>query len=232
VTLTASEPIWAEVVVEGNEVGAAAPAEVQELAHRWVVAPGSHQPVVTAVDLAGHALTIASPALDVGAPPGWAISEVLANPAGDEPAQEWVEVMRVAGDGASLAGLRISDGDGADPLPDVWVPAGGRALVVAASYDSSAPGDVAPPLGTRIAYLEGPIGRAGLANAGEPVTLLDVDGVVLSTMGAEDVSSSSWNGRSLERRVVGGCPISANSAANIDGSSTPGAVNSVELGGP
>jgi hypothetical protein len=192
---------------------------------------GSHQPVVTVVDLAGHELTITTPMVVAPGAPAWAISEVLANPAGDEPAQEWVELVRIAGDGGSTEGLRISDGDGDDELPDVFVPAHGRVLVVSASYDSSAPGDVPPAPGARIAYLEGPIGRAGLANAGEPISLLDAEGITLSAMGARDVSSSAWNGRSLERRAVGGCAIAANDVPNADGSSTPGATNSVEVAG-
>jgi hypothetical protein len=227
----ASEAVWATLVVEGRRAPAAGLAVAHEIPLIWLAADdGRIAPVsIEVVDLAGHLTTISGGTVVALVDPGWSISEVLANPAGPEPAQEWIEIVRLADTPGSLAGLRIGDGAATDVLPDTVVPPGGRALVVPSGFDATAPGDVAPLPGTPIARLEGTtIGQSGLANTGEPAVLLDASGRALSILGAHyDVSGASWSGRSVER-IAPGCDVATNVLPNDSHASTPGAPNSVE----
>jgi hypothetical protein len=224
------EPAWAVLVAGGAHVVATdGLAREHEVGVAWIGSPEQVEPLLVLVDLAGNTSRIAGPPLTPG-PATLVISEVLANPAGPEPAQEWVEVANLTQEDVQLLGLAIVDATGADLLPDVTLPAGGRALVVPAGYDEAAPGDIAPPEGTVLARVEGgTLGGNGLANAGETVTLLGTAGETLSVLTSYfDTSGSSWQGRSVERIRPGGCDVKGNAAPNVTGSATPGTRNSVE----
>ncbi len=122
--------------------------------------------------------------------PPLAISEVLANPLGPEPAAEFVEL--VALEAGSTEGLWIADqpwpeieaalADGeaeGDPLPEAWLEAGEVAIVVASGYPGAIepgdPTDPAPEPGARWLVVDASIGHGGLKNAGEVISLYRAD---------------------------------------------------------
>jgi hypothetical protein len=141
-------------------------------------------------------------AFAVPAPAGsLVITEVLPNPVGNEARQEWVELANLGATPASLAGLRIEDAAGFDPLPDVTLAAGARALVVGANFDEAAPGDVPPAAGILILRVPGRIGRDGLGQAGEVIRVVDAAGLVRSSYGGWiDTSRAAWAGHSVQRQ--------------------------------
>jgi hypothetical protein len=159
-----------------------------------------------ATDRAGN--VVASSPLAFETPPALppiAITEVLANAAGPEPAQEYVEIRNLGADVVSLAGLRLEDSKGGDDLPPLELAAGGYALVVASSYDEAQGQDPAPRAGTLLVRVDTRIGADGLANGGELVRLMSGDAVVSSYGGWVSVSASSWSGKGVHRLVQTAC---------------------------
>ena len=158
---------------------------------------------VEVVAQAGDGGTLTTPPIDFMAPATagtLVITEVLANPAGPETSQEYVELMNLGSAPASTSGLRIEDGRGADPLPAASLPAGARALVVGGGFDEQSPLDVPPRAGTLLLRVPGRIGRDGLGQAGEPVRLVAASGAVQSSYGGwVDVHAPAWAGRSVHR---------------------------------
>lgn len=143
------------------------------------------------------------------ADPPIAITEVLANPAGLESTQEYVEIFNLGDTPASLAGLVLRDRDGEDALPAVELPAGAYALIVPEGFVPGGP-DPAPRAGTPLLGVVGRLGRDGLANAGEPAALFAPDGRILSSYGGfVNVESSAWNGRSVHRQDPRACDAPA-----------------------
>jgi hypothetical protein len=165
------------------------------------------QAVACATDRAGNSADSAPVALHLPPKlPRLVITEVLANPAGSEYTQEFVEVENLEAEPVSLAGMLIEDKTGSDVLPDVAVPAGGFALIVAASFVADDGKDPVPRDGTVIVPVSGRIGADGLSNTGEPVRLITPDGVVVSQYGGwVDVSATAWNGMSVHRVSVDAC---------------------------
>jgi len=137
--------------------------------------------------------------------PPVAITEVLANPAGPEPAQEFVELRNLGTEDVALAGLRIEDGKGSDDLPAETLVAGAYALVVTSAYDPAQGQDPAPRAGTLLLRVDTRIGSDGLSNSGEPVRLMLGDALVSSYGGWIDASSSKWAGRSAQRLIQTAC---------------------------
>ncbi|MCG5055863.1 MAG: lamin tail domain-containing protein [Myxococcales bacterium] len=128
------------------------------------------------------------------------ITEILANPAGSEYTQEFVELLNAGAASLSLAGFSLEDGAGADPLPDLVVPSGGRVVVVAEGFVEGPGADPEPAPGIPLVRVPGRLGRDGLSNAAEALTLRAPDGKVASHYGAwVDMSASAWNGRSTVR---------------------------------
>ena len=98
--------------------------------------------------------------------PPLVITEVLANAAGPEPAQEFVE-LRNLGDGAvSLAGLRLEDAKGGDDLPAETLAPGG---VRAGRAVGLRPGRARTRAARRtlLVRVDTRIGSDGLSNGGE-----------------------------------------------------------------
>lgn len=110
------------------------------------------------------------------------MNEVYANAIGPEPDQEWIELIN---DGLApwvLDGWVIEDIGGQTVLPSgsgVLEP-GGLALVVPTAFDGSGLYDVAPSTGARVIRVD-KLGKNGLSNDGEPLRLVDPQGVVAST---------------------------------------------------
>ncbi len=125
------------------------------------------------------------------------LNEVLANPLGAEPAQEWVEIVNDGSVPAELGGYQILDVGGVTVLPSAILPPGGFALVVNDSYVLEDGVDPAPPtdaLVLRVPHL----GKGGLSNSGEPLTLKDGTGAVVSTFPA---IANVAAGKSVARRA-------------------------------
>jgi hypothetical protein len=178
--------------------------------------------IVSATDRAGNAAASSPLAFDTPpALPPIAVTEVLANPAGPEPAQEYVELRNLGSEAVSLAGLRIQDSKGGDDLPPETLASGGYALVVTSTYDPAEGQDPMPRAGTLLVRVDGRIGADGLSNGGEPVKLVQGDAIVSSYGGWVDVSSSAWAGRAVHRLVQSACdaPTAWNSVPLVP---TPG----------
>jgi hypothetical protein len=107
------------------------------------------------------------------------INEVLANPIGPEPAQEWVEIVNDGQAPADLGGYALRDVGGETPLPPAVLPPGAYALIVNQSFSEDDEYD--PPPAPDAAILRvAKLGKGGLANAGEPLSLRDGQGAVIS----------------------------------------------------
>ncbi|MFO0758833.1 MAG: lamin tail domain-containing protein [Byssovorax sp.] len=107
------------------------------------------------------------------------LNEVLANPLGAEPQQEWVELYNDGSAEAELGGHVLVDIGGETVLPAGVLAPGGYALVVNSSFVEDDGFDPAPAQGTLILHVP-KLGHAGLANAGEPLSLRDAAGSIIS----------------------------------------------------
>jgi hypothetical protein len=168
--------------------------------------PGPAEVLVQAVDWAGNRAAAPPLAVEViPSPVPLVITEVLANPAGSELTQEFVEVLVRGSEPVSTEGLSIEDAAGSDHLPVALLAPGAHALVVAAGFLLSGP-DPPPAAGTVVLRVEGRIGRDGLGNGGEVVRLRDAAGRVVTQYGGwVDTSASSWSGRSVKRSAPEAC---------------------------
>jgi len=122
---------------------------------------------------------------------GPVITEVLANPVGAEPVQEFVEILNGSAVPVDVSGWHVADSDPAagedpaevgDPLPEGTLLApGATALLVAEGFVPGAGGDPVPATGTLVVKLDGSIASSGLRNSGgESVFLSDTRGTVVS----------------------------------------------------
>jgi hypothetical protein len=107
------------------------------------------------------------------------LNEVMANPLGPEPHQEWVELFNDGRADASLAGYKILDIGGETILPEISLPVGRFALVVNETYVPDDEIDVAPPPDVILVRVPA-LGKSGLGNAGEPIRLQNESGRVIS----------------------------------------------------
>jgi hypothetical protein len=212
VAFSTDEPSTGTVVIEAGEARIETPAGVG-LTSFSVSVPVGPLPAesaatitVTAVDRAGN--VAASSPLPFQTPPALppiAITEVLANAAGPEPAQEYVELRNLGDAPVDLTGLRLEDAKGSDDLPGETLPPGVYALVVASGYDPGQGQDPAPRAGTALLRVDTRLGADGLSNGGERVRLMRGDAVVSSYGGWVDVSASSWAGKGVHRLVQTAC---------------------------
>lgn len=197
-----------------------------ELSLQAPVSPGAELRIVLQ-DLAGNE-TVSAP--QVVAPFDAAarvvITEVLANPAGPEPSQEWVELQNLSDAPVNLSAWILDDNDdgvGRNTLPASELGPGQHAVVVGPKYSENNPADPSPAAGTLLLRLQSTLGAGGLANAGEPIVLRDPRGQLISAYGAHYATAAkSWSGRSVERINPAGCDVRANWRPNPDGRSTPG----------
>lgn len=109
------------------------------------------------------------------------LSEVLANPLGPEPRQEWVEIVNDGRVATSLASYSLADDGGSTPLPDVTLPAGAYALIVNHDFVLNDGVDVAAPASTLLVRVA-KLGKSGLSNAGESLRLIDAEGRTISAV--------------------------------------------------
>jgi hypothetical protein len=207
------EAAWPEVIITaGDQQASLVPGEIGTEFDLFTHLPDlpadvDATAIARAVDRAGNRADSSALALHLPPKiPRLVITEVLANPAGSEYTQEFVELQNLEAEAVSLAGMLMEDKTGSDVLPDVFVPAAGFALVVAASFVADDGKDPVPRDGTVIVPVSGRIGADGLSNSGEPVRLISQDGTVVSQYGGwVDVSATSWNGMSVHRASVDAC---------------------------
>jgi hypothetical protein len=176
------------------------------------------QAIVRVVDRAGNAAQ--STAILLNLPPllpRIVITEVLANSAGSESTQEFVEIYNAGSEDVALAGLAIADKAGGDTLPEATLCPGAFALIVPEKYDPAEGSDVPPRDGTLLIPVSGRLAGDGLSNAGEAVRLLSSAGDVVSQYGGwVDVSATAWSGKSVKRSSPDACD------APVAWSATPG----------
>ncbi len=216
VSFATDEPATGTIVVEAGGVEIDTPAGAGATSFDVGIPLGALPPstaatvTVRATDLAGNAAASAPLAFTtpVALPPV-AITEVLANPAGPEPQQEYVELRNLGDADVPLGGLRLQDSKGGDDLPSETLAAGGYALVVTATYDPNEGSDPAPRAGTLLLRVDTRLGADGLSNSGEAVQLVVGDAVVSSYGGWVSVSAGSWNGHAVHRLVQTACDSSS-----------------------
>jgi hypothetical protein len=236
VSLDAPEPWLAQL-----EVGEASTRVEGEGPLELALRPGETAPdtgLLRIEDLAGNErlVQVGLGAGPVGEP-ALAITEVLANPAGPEPHQEFVELHHGGTDPVELAGLRLADlpwsavelelASGAapgDPLAGDAIEPGETLLIVAAGYDPAGTDDVAPAVGTRLVTTDASLGNAGLRNAGEWLTLYRVEPpAVLATYGNfVDTAATDHAGRSVAMVRADACDVAASWRSHPSGRATPG----------
>ncbi len=124
------------------------------------------------------------------------LNEVLANPLGPEPAQEWVELFNDGLAPANLEGYTLVDVGGLTPLPSAVLPSGGYALLVNEDFDDSGEYDT-PPSSVSLLLRVSKLGKGGLNNSGEPLKLLTSDELVVSRFPA---TPKPKTGRSVFRK--------------------------------
>jgi hypothetical protein len=228
VSFATNEPSSGTVVIQAGGVEIDTPAGAGEQSFDVGIRLGTLPPsaaatvTVNATDLAGNSAVSAPFAFTtpVALPP-IAITEVLANPAGPEPQQEYVELRNLGDADVPLAGLRLQDSKGGDDLPAETLAAGGYALVVTSTYDPDEGSDPSPRAGTLLVRVDTRLGADGLSNSGEAVELVEGDAVVSSYGDWVSVSAGSWNGKAVHRLVQTACD-SSNAWNHTPLSPTPG----------
>lgn len=145
--------------------------------------------------------------------------EVLANPLGPEPRQEFVEILNSSADDVALEGwvLYVGEEQRALPLPPFRLRAGGRAVLVSRRYEEAGGPDPALAPLAAVVRLERSL---SLTNSGEPIRLVGPQGEASSYGGYVDTSRKADGGKSAVR--VGRCDV-PESWVKSEGLSTPGA---------
>ncbi len=133
------------------------------------------------------------------AQPHLVINEVLANPVGPEPQQEWIEIVNTGSEPVDVGDFELHDGAGAVALPPALLRPGQYALIVREDYDEGLGWDVVPDVDVLLLRVSS-LGKSGLSNSGEPLWLQDAQGAVASRFPPLSASrqGESWARRSLE----------------------------------
>ncbi|HEY4119015.1 MAG TPA: lamin tail domain-containing protein [Byssovorax sp.] len=131
-------------------------------------------------DVAGVASRATVRVKTAAARPHVILNEVLADPVGPEPAEEWVELVNDGQVAADLTGYVLDDLGGETPLPSATLPPGAFALLVGADFVADDGYDPKPASGALILRVPR-VGSRGLSNDGEPLTLKAPDGSTVSS---------------------------------------------------
>lgn len=158
------------------------------------------------------------------------ITEVLADPLGPEPAQEFVEIFNYGLQAVDLSNWMIDDE--ADCNGDLiaegtWLHPGQAAILVSDKYNPENPVDVSPPPGTLIIDIGASIGTSGLKNSvSESIELYDATGALVSQFNQPHLKPKE--GISL-MKVLAELPeiVPDTWQYNADNTSTPGLVPSI-----
>jgi hypothetical protein len=134
---------------------------------------------IVSVDDRGETARAAFTFATLASMPHLILNEVLANPLGPEPRQEWVEIYNDGSLPAELGGHVLIDVGGETALPSGTLLPGGFALIVNQAFIDDDGLDPAPEPGSLVVRVP-KLGHGGLSNGGEPLSLRDPDGVVIS----------------------------------------------------
>jgi len=202
----------------------------------FVLGPGQRHVLVGLVpgaeqDVRGSAVTLSGIELRIGvrvhtlpARPRWVLTEVLSNPLGPEPKEEWIELVNAGSVAGSTLGLVLEDAAGSVPLPERVLEPGEYALLVREDFEGGLGGDVAPAASVPLLRLAA-LGGNGLSNAGERVRLLDANGTVHSVFPSV---ASRRAGVSIARRGLDVPDDDPDGfAEHADPGASPGAPNTV-----
>jgi hypothetical protein len=211
--LAADEGVRAQVALSSNGAEVALTSTTVavslDFAQRLPDFPAdSHAQAVAQVsDRSGNSAASAPLSVALPAPvPPVVITEVLANPAGSETTQEFVEIYNRGSAPVALDGWALDSKAGKDALPAVIVAGEAYALVVGQGYDPVDEKDPAPAEGAVLVRVAGRLARDGLSNSGEGVRLLNPNGDVVSQYGGwVDTSATAWSGQSAKRVAVDAC---------------------------
>ena len=144
------------------------------------LAPASNATLdIAAVDDRGEIARTTFQLATLASMPHLILNEVLANPLGPEPRQEWVEIFNDGSLPAELGGHVLIDVGGETALPSGTLLPGGFALIVNQAFIDDDGQDPAPEPGSLVVRVP-KLGHGGLSNAGEPLSLRDPNGVVIS----------------------------------------------------
>lgn len=124
------------------------------------------------------------------------INEVLANPLGSEPAQEWVELYNDGMRPVQLGGWAFSDSGATTRLPEVSLESGTYLLLVAQGFSPGGPDFW--PQGEVGRIVLPALGKSGLSNGGEELRLSDSSGKLMSRFPALPAAKA---GVSIARRA-------------------------------
>lgn len=234
--LEASEPLQLRMSIGAQvDVAVAGPGPV--VLGLRVAASEVAKVQLRAEDLAGNTSELertVDPGVEVEAPP-LGMSEILANPRGPEPGQEFVELVDLREEGAAQgwSGLFLTDrsaaavtGEEGDALPAFVTRPGERVLVVAAGYDPQEGSDVAPTPGTALVRVDGSLAAGGLKNAGEPVSLYFRTGDAVVIVASYDDYLATGDAAHAGRSVVAdprSCDLPRAWRSQPLGSASPGA---------
>ncbi|WP_437679866.1 lamin tail domain-containing protein [Sorangium sp. So ce131] len=209
--------LWA-IAGEGlDEVVAVPPGERFVLAPLPPLAPVALD--VATVDNAGRVARQTFSAVTLAPMPHVVINEVLSNPRGAEPSQEWVELYNDGDVPAELGRYVLADVGGETELPSTLLEPGAYALVVNEVYapeDELDPSPCPEALLLRVPKL----GNHGLSNTGEPLKLKDGGGAVVSRSPALPEPKAGMSLARVEPRAPDGSPGSF-----VTTWPTPGCVN-------
>lgn len=174
---------------------------------------------VGAVDDRGEILRSMFTIATLASMPHLVLNEVYANPLGPEPHQEWVEILNDGTLPAELGGHVLIDVGGETVLPQISLPPGGFALIVNQTFVEQDGVDPAPEPGALIVRVT-KLGHGGLSNDGEPLSLRDPDGVVISR---SPVGPKTKAGKSFAR-ITPAAPDAAEGSFTL-GKPSPGRAN-------
>jgi hypothetical protein len=150
----------------------------------------------TVFDLAGRSIRVQTQIQPPEPSARVLINEVMSNPLGAEPAEEWVELMNAGDLDAVLQNYALADGGGQVSLPPMVLGPGAFVLLTRNDFVGGTAGDLAPSDGVTVVRLP-QLGKSGLSNSGENLTLLDGEGTVVSAFPSR---ASERAGTSIARR--------------------------------
>jgi hypothetical protein len=176
----------------------------------------------TIIDANGSVTHVSERVITSAPRPHLVVNEVLADPVGPEPAQEWIELFNDGVSDVELAGWSIEDLGGRTELPPATIPPRGYALVVPASFSEHSSWDVEPSSAATLVRVPA-LGKDGLSNLGESISLRAPDGSVVSRVPPLPRPKA---GRSVARREPRTLDDAADGfALHADPGASPGAVN-------
>jgi hypothetical protein len=135
------------------------------------------------VDVLGNARKQQQTISTLPAMPHVVINEVLANPLGAEPAQEWVELVNDGTIAVQLDGYRLVDAAGESVLPPHVLAPAAFVLLAREDFQNDDGSDVPVPADVVVLALPS-LGKNGLTNSGERLELKTPEGLLVSAFPA------------------------------------------------